>query len=189
VRQLATLPTEIVIDAHKYNQQHGSLLPRRQEGIRGEIDACLTAVERVYEQQTKRRGSRTVLTELAAGQPAVSSNAIHRVDAGLILKYIGTIRQDYGLPERFGEAHRNTVIDPRSPNTLQVMRNPEERFTSTEKRGQSKRAFINMTLSTNREKRAESGTKPINSSANRGKSPSTVHSPIHSRHNKPPEVL
>ena len=89
---------------------------RREEGIRGEIDACLTAVERVYEQQAKRKGSRSFLTGLSGGEPVVSSSSIHRVDAGLILKYIGTIKQDYGLPERFGEIRRNTILDPRSPN-------------------------------------------------------------------------
>lgn len=86
-----------MVNAHRYNQQHGVAITRREEGIRGEIDACLTAVERVYE-QAKRKSSRSFLNELSAGEPVVSSSSIHRVDAGLIMQYIGTIRQDYGLP-------------------------------------------------------------------------------------------
>ena len=74
------------------------MLVRKQEGVRGEIDACLNAVENVYQQQAKRKTSQAVLADVSSGGPVFSSNSIHRVDADLILKYIGTIRQDYALP-------------------------------------------------------------------------------------------
>ena len=46
-----------------------------------------------YDEQNKRRGGKTIANECKAdsSDPIISANSIHRVDAHLILKYIGTI--------------------------------------------------------------------------------------------------
>jgi hypothetical protein len=62
IKEFVHQPQEIIIDARKYNQEHPSKRdrPSLTEGIRSEIDACLTAVAKVYEEQSRRR-SRHVL--------------------------------------------------------------------------------------------------------------------------------
>jgi hypothetical protein len=43
-------------------------------------------------------------------EPSISKNSIHRVDTNLILKYIGTINQDYGLPNKLQHL-KTDIID------------------------------------------------------------------------------
>jgi hypothetical protein len=65
-------------------------------GIRAEIDACLTAVGAVYQEQKQGRSDNKKDIRSHMG------SAIHRVDGRLITEFMTAIEQDYGFSSKFG---------------------------------------------------------------------------------------